>query len=153
MVSEQATVTTMIVQVVNSENVRATCSDANSLSRYLLIGFYIYLVTLSAFIPKLSLTSAPYIQLCQNISSSHTNEYITLLAVDTIVTNHQHHGRHSASRRVYSGKVSSYSLSDVYSVLTFHSSTAVLDRPNPIVTDAGLLAAFDNTPVDADEYA
>ncbi|WVW81170.1 hypothetical protein I302_103161 [Kwoniella bestiolae CBS 10118] len=32
------------------------------------------------------------------------------------------------------------------------TTTAVLDRPNPIITDAGLLAAFDNTPVDADEY-
>ncbi|KAK6904607.1 hypothetical protein I203_105423 [Kwoniella mangroviensis CBS 8507] len=32
------------------------------------------------------------------------------------------------------------------------NTTAVLDRPNPIITDAGLLAAFDNTPVDAYEY-
>ncbi|WWD22607.1 hypothetical protein CI109_107100 [Kwoniella shandongensis] len=33
------------------------------------------------------------------------------------------------------------------------NSTAVLDRANPIITDAGLLAAFDNTPVDPEEYA
>ncbi|WVQ84207.1 hypothetical protein IAT38_006358 [Cryptococcus sp. DSM 104549] len=32
------------------------------------------------------------------------------------------------------------------------NTTAVLERPNPVVTDAGLLAAFDNTPVDAEEY-
>ncbi|WRT63136.1 uncharacterized protein IL334_000039 [Kwoniella shivajii] len=33
------------------------------------------------------------------------------------------------------------------------NSTAILERLNPVVTDAGLLAAFDNTPVDAEEYS
>ncbi|WVR03022.1 hypothetical protein IAU60_000011 [Kwoniella sp. DSM 27419] len=33
------------------------------------------------------------------------------------------------------------------------NSTSVLDRPNPVVSDLGLLAAFDNTPVDAEAYA
>ncbi|WWC90300.1 uncharacterized protein L201_005233 [Kwoniella dendrophila CBS 6074] len=32
------------------------------------------------------------------------------------------------------------------------NSTAVLNRTTPVITDAGLLAAFDNTPVDAEEY-
>ncbi|WVF67016.1 hypothetical protein IAT40_001759 [Kwoniella sp. CBS 6097] len=33
------------------------------------------------------------------------------------------------------------------------NTTAVLQRANPVVTDPGLLAAFDNTPVDAEEYS
>jgi regulator of ribosome biosynthesis len=32
------------------------------------------------------------------------------------------------------------------------STTATLERAVPIEVDAGLLAAFDNTPVDAHEY-
>ncbi|WWC57501.1 uncharacterized protein I303_100033 [Kwoniella dejecticola CBS 10117] len=32
------------------------------------------------------------------------------------------------------------------------NSTATLDRATPIISDAGLLAAFDNSPVDSDEY-
>ncbi|WWC67395.1 uncharacterized protein I206_101303 [Kwoniella pini CBS 10737] len=32
------------------------------------------------------------------------------------------------------------------------NSTTVLNRATPIITDAGLLAAFDNTPVDPEEY-
>ncbi|WVQ94600.1 hypothetical protein IAU59_001680 [Kwoniella sp. CBS 9459] len=33
------------------------------------------------------------------------------------------------------------------------NTTAVLQRANPVITDPGLLAAFDNTPVDAEEYS